>query len=209
VSRTQLPTTPNISTRLRTVTAQTISRMGTALHRLGVHPDAITLVGTAFSAVAAFVAAQGQFQFAALILIIGLPLDVLDGAVARAMGRTNPFGGVFDSTMDRYADLFMLLAIAYYYAVLDDWTAVLLAFAAVVGSSLVSYIRARAGNAGLPCAGGFFSRFERSVVLLIALITGWMLPGLVVLAVGSNLTAVQRLWSVYRFAQAGSDEESV
>lgn len=203
--QTQIPTTPNLSTRLRQTTENTMNRIGETLHRLGVHPDVLTWLGLAITAVAAIFAAQGAFLASGIILVIGMPLDALDGAVARAMKRTNPFGGVLDSTIDRYADLFMLLALAAYAAMRDDFLTMFLAFGAVVGSTLVSYIRARAGNAGLPCAGGFFSRFERSVVLLVTLFTGWLTPGLAVLAIGSNLTALHRLWSVYRFAKTSHE----
>jgi CDP-diacylglycerol--glycerol-3-phosphate 3-phosphatidyltransferase len=201
VSQSQIPTTPNFSSKVRQITVRWLEQIGAVVHSWGIHPDLITFVGLILTAVAAYFAARGQFVTAALILIIGMPLDALDGAVARAMKRTNPFGGVFDSTLDRYADLFMLLAVAYYFAVSDMNLELALTFAAVVGSSLVSYIRARAGNAGLPCAGGMFSRLERSLVLLVMLLTGWLTIGMAVLAVGSNITALQRLWSVYRFAK--------
>ncbi len=204
MSETQIPTTPNLSTRLRQVAARQVDRLGEALYRWGVHPDVLTVLGLCLVVLAAALMSQGAFGVAALVLMVGLPLDALDGAVARAMKRTNPFGGVLDSTIDRYADLLMLLALAYYCAVRDMFGEMVLVFGAVVGSTLVSYIRARAGNAGLPCAGGWFSRFERSAVLILTLLTGWLLPGLLILAVGSNLTALQRLWSVYRFAQTDS-----
>ncbi|MBN1966616.1 MAG: CDP-alcohol phosphatidyltransferase family protein [Anaerolineae bacterium] len=207
VSQSQLPTTPNLSTRLRHAADQLMAGLGRSLHRLGVHPDVLTLLGLALTAIAALLATQGAFLAAGIMLLVSLPLDALDGAVARAMGRTNPFGGVLDSTADRYADLFLLLGLAYYLAVQDAFGEMVLAFAATVGSVLVSYIRARAGTAGLPCAGGWFSRMERLAVLILTLFTGWLLPGLLILAVGSNLTALHRLWSVYRFAQQANQGE--
>ncbi|MBN2469983.1 MAG: CDP-alcohol phosphatidyltransferase family protein, partial [Anaerolineae bacterium] len=135
-----------------------------------------------------------------VILVLALPLDMLDGAIARAMQRTNPFGGVLDSVADRLADMTLLLALAAYLAIQNQFLAMGLAFGAVVGSVLVSYIRARAGAAGIPCAGGIFSRFERLIVLLVTLLTGWFVPGLLVLALGSNFTALRRLWSVAHYA---------
>ncbi len=201
MGQTQLPTTPNLSTRLREATTGFTERTGEALHRLGVHPDVLTLAGLAVTLVACLFLAQGQLVTGAIILIVGLPLDLLDGAVARAMKRTNPFGGVLDSTIDRYADMLIMFSLSYYLAVNSRFAEMLLAFLTIVGSTMVSYVRARAGNAGLPCAGGLFSRFERLVVLLIMLLTGWLPLGLVILAAGSNLTALQRLWSVYQFSQ--------
>lgn len=204
----QLPTTPNLSTRLRDKVAGLLERLGAGVHRLGIHPDTITWLSLVFAAAAAVLIVQGAFATAGLILVIGMPLDALDGAVARSMKRTNPFGGVLDSTVDRYADMLVLLALATYLAVQADFGTMLLAFAAVVGSTQVSYIRARAGNAGLRCAGGVFSRFERSVVLLLTLFTGWLALGLAVLAVGANFTALHRLWSVYRFARTAQAQSA-
>lgn len=197
----QLPTTPNLSTRLRALTTQLLGRIGQALFRLGVHPDAVTLLGLGVTLIGAWFITRGEFVTAVIILLLGLPLDALDGAVARAMQRKGAFGGILDSTMDRIADMVLLLALAYYLAVSDQFLLMGLAFGSVVGSVLVSYIRARAGAAGLPCAGGLFSRFERLVVLLITLLSGWLLPGLLILAIGSNLTALRRLWSVAHHAQ--------
>jgi CDP-diacylglycerol--glycerol-3-phosphate 3-phosphatidyltransferase len=208
VGQTQLPTTPNLSTRVRALAANLVDRIGVMLYHWGVHPDLLTLLGLAFVLVGAWFAAQGRFLTAAVILIVGMPLDALDGAVARAMKRTGAFGGVLDSAVDRYGDMIIVLAMAYFFAEGGRKTELLLAFATVVGSTQVSYIRARAGAAGLRCAGGWFSRFERIVVLLLTLLTGWLVPGLAILALGSNLTALQRLWSVYRFAQ-DVQEESV
>lgn len=206
MTQSQLPTTPNLGTRIRQQVEGTLARLGKRLHQWGVHPDLLTWLGLLFVIVAAVFAARGDFALAAVILVVGMPLDALDGAVARAMKRTNLFGGVLDSVIDRYADLFILLGLAYYLAVDNAFNDLLLAFAAVVGSTLVSYIRARAGVAGLQTAGGLFSRLERSAVLILTLFLAgffgraWLTVGLAILAAGSNLTALQRLWSVRCFA---------
>ena len=206
LSQSQLPTTTNLSGYLRLWAVRFVDRIGQRLHRWGVHPDVLTVLGLAVTALASVLVAQGAFVPAALVLIVGMPLDVLDGAVARAMRRSSLFGGILDSTVDRYADLFVLLALAYYCAQQGLTTDLLLIFASVIGSIQVSYVRARAGAAGLPCAGGLFSRFERSVVVLATLLTGWLTLGMAILAVGSNVTALHRLWSVYRFASAKHED---
>lgn len=200
MTQSQLPTTPNLSTRVRALTVGLLDRLGRLFHSWGVHPDVITLVGLGFTVLGAWFIMQGQFVTAVVILVLALPLDALDGAVARAMRRTNPFGGILDSVVDRVADMTLLLALAAYLAMDGQFVAMGLAFGAIIGSVLVSYVRARAGAAGIACAGGLFSRFERLVVLLVALLTGWIVPGLAILAVGSNLTALRRLWSVAVFA---------
>src|SRR5690606_3086265 len=109
------------------------------------------------------------------------------------------FGGLLDSTLDRYADGFIFGALGYYFASLGQQTNLVLALAALLGSYGVSYVRARAGEAGLSVKVGWFSRMERvAVILLMLFILPLLLPGLWILAVGTNLTTFQRLWFVYR-----------
>ena len=197
---TQPPTT--LTDRVRGLTASTLGRIGMALHRMGIHPDTITLVGLIFVAAAAVLIAQGQHQAGALVLLLGLPLDALDGAVARAMQRQNPFGGVLDSVLDRYADGFIFGALGYYFSSQGQQDNFLLALAALVGSYGVSYVRARAGEADLSVKVGWFTRMERVAVILLALLVPALLvPGLWLLALGTNITAVQRLWYVYRITR--------
>ena len=185
--------------RVRAATARWLGAAGLALHRAGIHPDAITLVGLLFVVVAALLIAQGQFQWGAVILILGLPLDALDGAVARAMGRTDRRGGVLDSTLDRLADGLLFGALAYYFARLQALDSLLLALLSLIGSFMVSYVRARAGEAGLSVKIGLLDRLVRLLILLVALLVPPLLiPALWVMAVGSGLTALQRLWYVYQ-----------
>ena len=143
---------------------------------------------------------------AGLILLISLPLDALDGAVARASGRAGAFGMVLDSTLDRYADAFILAAFSYYFAEQGRADLMLLALAALIGAFLVSYVKARAEDAkvGVSASVGLFSRMERVLALLIMTIAAGLLEsvaplaiGLLILAVGANLTALQRLRYVY------------
>lgn len=133
------------------------------------------------------------------MLILGLPLDALDGAIARAMQRRDNFGGLLDSTLDRYADGFIFAALGYYFASQNQLDNLVLALAALIGSYSVSYVRARAGEAGLSVKVGLFTRLERVAVLLPALlIPPLLVPGLWVLAIGTNFTGVQRVWFVYK-----------
>jgi CDP-diacylglycerol--glycerol-3-phosphate 3-phosphatidyltransferase len=194
---TQSPIT--LTDRVRRVTNKAVAQAGSAAHKAGIHPDTITIFGTALVAAAALLIASGQLQAGALVLLLSLPLDALDGAVARAMQRTDPFGGLLDSTLDRYADGFIFGALGYYFASLGEQTNLVLALAALLGSYGVSYVRARAGEAGLSVKVGWFSRMERvAIILLMLLVPPLLLPGLWILAVGTNLTTLQRLWFVYR-----------
>ncbi len=185
--------------RARRLTGRRLAQLGLALHRLGVSADAITIAGLLLTLLAALLIADGQLQQGGLLLLLSLPLDALDGAVARAAARSDSFGGVLDSTLDRYADAALFAALGYYFAGLGQMDALALALLALVGSYGVSYVRARAGEAGISLRDGLFTRLERVVVLLLALlIPALLLPGLWLLALGTNLTALQRLWLVYR-----------
>jgi CDP-diacylglycerol---glycerol-3-phosphate 3-phosphatidyltransferase len=175
-----------------------------AVHRLGIHPDTITIVGLVVVAVGSVFIGLGAIQLGGVLLVISLPLDALDGAVARAMQRKDRFGAVLDSTLDRYADGFIFGGLAYYFATIDQAGNLLLALAALMGSFVVSYTRARAGEADLSVKIGLFSRFERVIALLVALlIPPLLIPALWALAIGTNLTGLQRLWYVYKHLDRG------
>src|SRR5258708_17727184 len=84
--------------------------------RHGLHPDFITVLGLVVVLIAAWLAAGGNFLLSGIVLILGMPLDALDGAIARAMQRKNRFGALLDSTLDRYAYGCMFFGLAYYFA---------------------------------------------------------------------------------------------
>lgn len=191
---------------LRRLTVGPLNRCGGALARLGVHPDWVTAAGLALVAVASLYLARGELLAGGLLLLVSLPLDALDGAVARAMGRKGAFGMVLDSTLDRYADGLIFGALGYYFAAQGRPDMLALALAALVGSYLVSYVRARADDVkvGVATTVGLFTRMERVVVVLIMTIGSGLLEstlpleiGILVLALGTNITALQRLWHVY------------
>lgn len=184
---------------VRSVIRDRMGELGRTLHRLGVHPDMITLLGLAIVGIASVIIARGQFQLGGIILVLGLPLDAVDGAVARAMGRKGNFGGVLDSTLDRYADAFIFGGLSYYFAVQGQFDNMLLCFAALAGSFVVSYVRARAGEAGLSVKVGLLDRFVRVIIIVtLLLVPPLAILGLWVLAIGANFTALQRIWYVYR-----------
>ncbi len=184
---------------VRALIRSSMNLIGGSLHRLGIHPDMITVAGLVLVGVAAYFISQGQFQLGAIILILGLPLDAVDGAVARAMGRKDKFGGILDSTLDRYADALIFGGLSYYFAVEDRFDHMLLALAALTGGFLVSYVRARAGEAGLSVKVGLLDRFARVIIIVgMLLLPALLTIGLWVLAVGTNFTALQRMWYVYR-----------
>jgi phosphatidylglycerophosphate synthase len=171
--------------------------------RLGIDPDVITLLGMVVVLIAAWLAAQGNFFAAGIVLILGTPLDTLDGAIARAINRKNRFGALLDSTLDRYADAFMFAGIAYYFAARGQLNEMALALIALIGAYGVSYVRARAEGLDIrSIKEGFFDRVVRTIILIVMLLTGLIVPGLVILAIGNHVTAIQRILIVYQITRA-------
>ncbi len=115
-----------------------------AVARTGITPNGVTALGLVGNLIAAWLAADGRWLAAGLVMLVGSGLDLLDGALARATGRVTPFGAVFDAVLDRYSEAVVLLGLVVYYADRDAYVQVVLLFAAVTGSILVSYVRARA-----------------------------------------------------------------
>ncbi|HUS81916.1 MAG TPA: CDP-alcohol phosphatidyltransferase family protein [Dehalococcoidia bacterium] len=170
--------------------------VGQGLARTGVTPNMITTAGLAGAVVAAVLVARGEFLAGGIVMMAAAALDLLDGIVARASGRVTAFGGVFDSVCDRLSEAAVLGGLVFRLAGQGKREEVVLAFAAVVGSLMVSYLRARAEAAGLELREGLFTRPERVVVLGVGLIFGQVRIVLWILAVLANLTALQRLWVV-------------
>ena len=201
---TEHPST--LTDRLRNRVHAPLNRCASFVARLGIHPDWITAFGLFMVALASFLIARGDFLAGGILLLLSLPLDALDGAVARAMKRSGAFGMVLDSTLDRYADGFIFAALSYYFAESGRLELLAVGLAALMGSYLVSYIRARAEDAkvGVSATIGWFTRMERVAILLIMTLAAGLLEsdlpleiGLLILAVGTNLTALQRLWHVH------------
>ena len=187
------------SDRMRQLFARVTSAAGQRVHQMGVHPDAITIAGLIVVTLGGVAIAAGQFLLAFLLLLLSLPLDALDGAVARAMGRKDRRGAVLDSTLDRFADSFIFMGFAYYFALRDDFLLMSVAMLGMIGTFGVSYVRARAGEADLSVKIGVFSRLERIVVMLAMTLIPALVPiGLWVLAAGTIFTTLQRLAYVYR-----------
>lgn len=198
------------------------------LIRVGITPNMVTtigLIGNIAAAVIIVMAAgigtdavsvqEASPRYALLtlagILVIGFSLfDMLDGQVARLGGMVSRFGAVYDSVLDRYCELTVLGAIAYYFSRIDEPLGALLTFLALIGSVMVSYVRARGEGIGIVCKIGFMQRPERVVIICLSvLITGivgqnqqpWesfnpntiMIIGMGFIAFFANLTAFARI----------------
>lgn len=164
----------------------------------GVSPNLITITGFILMIGVAFVLAEGHFFWGG-ILITGVALfDAMDGTLARIMGRTSRFGAFLDSTLDRFSEAVIFLGLFIYFIGQDQRLELILIYATVVGSLMVSYARARAEGIGVPLKDGLFTRFERVFLLVMGLLFNFLTPVLWILAIFSNLTAVQRMYLVWR-----------
>lgn len=175
--------------------------------RTGVTPNHVTALGFSGNVAAGVFAARGDFLVAGLVMLVASALDLLDGALARATGRATPFGAVFDSVLDRLSEAAVLAGLAFYFAERGERVEIALCFAALVGSIMVSYVRARAQGLGYDLKEGLFTRAERVLLLSGGLIIGQVRIALWVLAVLANATALQRLFAVWRrfgFEPAGA-----
>jgi len=169
------------------------------LSKSRVTPNSLTLINLALNIVAAYVIATGHFLLGgALVLVSGL-FDLLDGALARFTKRTTKFGAILDSTVDRISEAAILCGLLIWYLARGGNLEIILTFAVLIGSFLVSYIRARAEGLGWQCQVGLFTRLERVIVLAIGLLVNQILIALCVLAVFVFITVVQRL--VYLWKQ--------
>ena len=172
------------------------------LHRLGVTPNAVTYTGFILTVFIATLLAMGEFLIGGLLLIGASLLDLVDGSLARATSQSSVFGAFLDSTLDRYSEAITFLALTIFYSNSTDFRwEVVLVFLTVVGSLMVSYTRARAEALRIECKEGWLQRPERIFLLIVGLLTGWMLPILLFMAIFTNITAVQRIYQVYRKIQ--------
>ena len=168
------------------------------LHGMGVTPNMVSFAGFALTICAAAILASGSLRIGGGVLWAAAMLDMVDGALARVSQLESKFGAFLDSTLDRYSESITFLGLAFYYANEGDAQAhLLLIFLTLVGSWAVSYTRARAEGLDIECNVGILQRPERLVLLIASLILGLVLPALWVLAVLTNITAVQRIYEVY------------
>jgi CDP-diacylglycerol--glycerol-3-phosphate 3-phosphatidyltransferase len=188
------------------------SRSVTGLARTRVTPNALTVSGVSLCLIAALIvpfANRNELLFywlGAGVFVFGSILDILDGALARAGGRSTPFGAFLDSTTDRVGEGAMLAAIALIFARNGNNTAVVLTVIGVGGSFLVPYVRAKAESLGLRGDVGLGSRAERVVVITAGLVLApWgLLPwAIYLLAVTSWFTVLQRVLHVRKQLLSG------
>ena len=164
---------------------------------LGVTPNQISVVGLLASGGTAYLLANGEFRTAAIVLILAGALDMVDGALARLKNLTSSRGALVDSAADRVSEAITFLGLLVFYINSDSTTNVWLTYIAMIGSFMVSYLRARGEGLGIDCTVGIMTRPERVLVLTISLLIHQVMVGLIIISCLSWVTAVQRFWYIY------------
>lgn len=171
-----------------------------------IHPNFLTFIGLVINIGAAWLLARGQFWQAGLVIIGAGLFDMVDGRVARQTGQVTRFGGFFDSVLDRYSDLALLIGLLVYYANINRNFYVVLTAIVMMASVMISYTRSRAENTIPQCKVGFLERPERIVLLIIGSLFDRMAPVLWIIAIFGNLTVVHRM--IFTYGEAKRLEEA-
>jgi CDP-diacylglycerol--glycerol-3-phosphate 3-phosphatidyltransferase len=169
---------------------------GLALSKI--NPNVLTFLGLVINAVAATFLAMGQFRKAGFIIIFAGLFDMVDGRVARETNQVTRFGAFFDSVLDRYSDLALLIGLLVYYGTISRPFYVVLTAIVMAASVMISYSRSRAENIIPTCKVGFLERPERVVLLIIGALFDRMAPVLWVIAVLGNITVIHRMIFTYQ-----------
>src|SRR5215470_7397550 len=187
--------------RYRGEVARVADPVARALVGLRLRPNQLSFLGLVGSMCAAAAFAADQRRLGGLCLVLAGALDILDGALARVSGQVSPFGAFLDSVLDRYSDLLVLAGLVVLFGRFGRAVDVLATLAALIGTVMVSYTRARAESAGVECKVGLMERGERLLVLIAGAIFDLLVPAVWVVAVGANATALHRIWHTRRATQ--------
>lgn len=175
---------------------------------LELNPNFFTTIGFIISIIAAFVFADGHLRMGGALVLLAGTFDIIDGRVARATNRETRFGALYDSSLDRYAEVIMFFGLAYFF-VYQAWhqemnavMAFVAAFSvnvALGGSVMVSYVRARAEGLGFECKVGYMQRPERIVYIGFGAIFHKyiLILAIMLIAVMANYTALQRIYHIW------------
>ncbi len=176
--------------------------------KFNVHPNHFTILGLFVSLIGAIFYAKHDIRLGGLFILLGGLCDMIDGKVARKTGLSTKFGALFDSSLDRYAELFMFLGTAVYFVQKDHPFTSIMVFLGLGGSMMVSYVRARAEGLGYDCKVGIMQRPERIVYIgASSLIHPYLLEIVIwMIAILANFTAIQRMYHVWNLQKAENTE---
>ncbi len=187
---------PTFTDQLRRIFKGILDPTGAFLNRIGLTPNAITLLGLVGTTVGAYILSQGNMTLGGIVLLISVLVDALDGTMARLRGEPSDFGGFVDSVSDRYAEFITFGGLLYFFLTQADYPGVVATFLATAGSVLVSYVKARAEGLGFTAKVGLLTRVERYIVLIPLLVFNQPFVAVVLIAVLGNFTALQRILHV-------------
>lgn len=170
--------------------------LGGFFNRLGLTPNAMTMLGLLGNSVGAYYLASGNMLAGGILVLVMTPIDALDGTMARLRGEPSDFGAFVDSVSDRYSELIIYSGLLYHFLDIGDPLGGMLVFGAAAGSVLVSYVKARAEGLGYGAKVGLLTRVERYLVLAPSLVFNRLYLGLGIIAIFANITAIQRIWFV-------------
>src|SRR5579859_7074542 len=197
------------SRRIQQRVRQFVTLIMRPLAQLGITPNTLTLLGLVLSMATAIVIARGYFLVGGLLVLFAGIFDMFDGALARARNASSTFGAFLDSTLDRYSESIILFGLFWYalqtgtlheqlWPFLHEQPWMLSSiYIAVVGSLMVSYAKARAEGLALECKAGLLARPERVVILAIGLLSGTSIWAVALLAIFSQVTAIERIVHVW------------
>ncbi len=183
----------NLARLRRNLASRITDRTVRILARSRIAPNVLTFANLAISLVAAYFIAHGHFATGAVLILVSGFVDLLDGALARFTNRVTKFGAVLDSTVDRVSEAATLCGLLVWYLARGAVLEIVLIFGVLIGSFLVSYVKARAEGLGLQCQVGLFTRAERVIVLSIGLFINQIVIILCILFVFVFVTVAQRL----------------
>jgi CDP-diacylglycerol--glycerol-3-phosphate 3-phosphatidyltransferase len=166
-------------------------------------PNVLTLFGFVLNAIVAYLLATQHLVWGGVMMLFAGLFDMLDGALAKITNQVTDFGGFLDSVVDRYSEAVILFGmLLYYYQEPNNngLVEIVLLYTILVGSMMISYARSRAGMLGIANDVGLLARPERIILLGIGLLapTILLVPILWILAIGTQITAIQRIFYVYQ-----------
>jgi CDP-diacylglycerol--glycerol-3-phosphate 3-phosphatidyltransferase len=177
------------------------------LARWSFTPTLLTVIGLLVNMVAGLLLAFGHFRIGAVVLLLLGPVDALDGALARHLGQSSKAGAFLDSTFDRLSETAVYLGLLWFFQTQSARAEIILVYLVITGSLMVSYTRARAGSLDVDCQLGIMTRMERFLVLVVGLFTNLLLVALIILAVFSYVTVIQRIKFTRDSLRAESDQD--
>jgi CDP-diacylglycerol---glycerol-3-phosphate 3-phosphatidyltransferase len=166
--------------------------------KTNISPNYLTLLGAMLGYASAMCIAFGYVKTGGIILLFSGFFDLLDGAVARSTNTVSRFGGFLDSILDRYTDLFLMFGVFVLFLKQGQTYALVFTFIAAIGVAIIPYARARAEAASIECKAGILERPERLVILLVGIFLNLLFYAMVVLAVLTHVTVIQRILFVRR-----------